>query len=244
MSSSSAAPSPAGGVRVDDLLLQSAGGGALMTPPAPGPSVSVYPTTFYSAGDAMDPGVIVVAPGDERTGVDIRLRPSPAARVSVTNAGGPFNVVCARSARGPAPAMTTAEAAATVWAQMARSRCSASRRALRPEGFRLPRRVSPPRHVNPPSSRLAAPTALRCRGRSAGAVRCDPATVWLMCRWLRRKYRVGTGRHRRRAAIRSRRQADWRAARFGGRWAWRQSATASVDATGRFEIQAPAPGAC
>jgi hypothetical protein len=51
MTSASALPSAGGGVRIDDLLLQSSGNGRLLTIPPPTPGrVSVYPTTVYRDG--------------------------------------------------------------------------------------------------------------------------------------------------------------------------------------------------
>ena len=119
MSSSSAAPSPGGGVRIDDLLLQSTGGGVLVTPPTLGQAVTVYPTTMRGAAGSTLSDPIVAEPGDEHSGVDVQLQPSPSARVSgmVTAAGEPVpNVVVRLIRQGglPLAGENGLEAAATV----------------------------------------------------------------------------------------------------------------------------------
>jgi hypothetical protein len=83
MTSASALPSAGGGVRIDDLLLQSSGNGRLLTIPPPTPGrVSVYPTTVYATGAGTPQVEIAVGPGEERRGVDITLTPSRGVRVS------------------------------------------------------------------------------------------------------------------------------------------------------------------
>jgi hypothetical protein len=82
MNSSSAAPSPGGGVRVDDLLLQSSGGGkSLVVPPPVGGGVATYPTAFHGPSPEA-PTLLVVEAGEERSGIDIRLVPEGAVRIS------------------------------------------------------------------------------------------------------------------------------------------------------------------
>jgi hypothetical protein len=106
MASSSAVPLGGGGVRIDDLLLQSSyDGGPLAIPPPVDGRLFVYPTTYFAQGSADGPEAIVVAAGEERTGVDIHLAPEPTIRVSGTvTAGGspsPNVVVRLMGADGP-----------------------------------------------------------------------------------------------------------------------------------------------
>jgi hypothetical protein len=121
MSSASAVPSAAGGVRIDDLLLQSSAGGRPMTipPPAPG-GLLVYPTTIASSGSRDDPDIDVEA-GEEHANVNLTLRPQRARRVSgiVTADGAPAAKVSVRLIRtdGVLPLHQNGyEAAATVTA--------------------------------------------------------------------------------------------------------------------------------
>jgi hypothetical protein len=81
MSSSSVLPSAGQGVRVGDLLLQSSSLGRVLTvPPPTADAMFVYPTTFF-AGDRGEAASIRVGPGEERRGVDIRLKPERTVRV-------------------------------------------------------------------------------------------------------------------------------------------------------------------
>ena len=117
ISSSSAVPLVGGGVRVDDLLLQSTGDGSpLAIPPPVDGALLVYPTA-YSGSDR--PASITVESGDERTDVDIQLLPAPAVRVSgtVTTDGVPAPNVVVRLVRADGQSLQGEngfEAAATV----------------------------------------------------------------------------------------------------------------------------------
>jgi hypothetical protein len=256
MNSSSAAPSPAGGVRVDDLLLQSASGGALVTPPAPDPNVSVYPATFYGAGDAMEPEVIAVAPGDERAGIDIRLRPSPAARVSgtVTAAGQAVPNVVVRLIRQGMSALQPDngfEAAATVTgADGTFTLLGVTPGAYVLKALRLPRpRLPPALAANPAIVATYAADGPPLPGADLVGAQV-PIT-------MSATDLVDVSMELRRGATASGRlvfdgaappsEADVR--RIGvllvsedGGLPGANLQLVSVDATGRFEIQAPAPG--
>jgi hypothetical protein len=118
MTSASAVPSAAGGVRVDDWLLQSSAGGRLMTSPPPASGdLLVYPTTISGSGSPERD--IVVDAGEERSGLNFRLRPQRARRVTglVTAEGAPAAKVSVRlvATAGPTPLNQIGyEAAATV----------------------------------------------------------------------------------------------------------------------------------
>jgi hypothetical protein len=87
MNSGSAVPSAGGGVRVDDMLLQSSGSGRLVTnpPSTRGGALFVYPTVFYAPSDSTSgSGAITVLAGQERSGVDFHLSPVRTVRVSGT----------------------------------------------------------------------------------------------------------------------------------------------------------------
>ena len=120
MSSRSAVPSPAGGLRIDDLLLQSSGMGRLVTvPPPTADSVFVYPTASYAIAGRDRPAELTVGPGEERSGVDIQLTPARAVRVTgtVTLDGAPLAGVVVRltnAAGHTLQAENGYEAAATV----------------------------------------------------------------------------------------------------------------------------------
>ena len=103
MNSVSAVPSPGGGLRVDDLLLQSSGSGRLMTnpPPTATGALLVYPTTFYGASAARLAASLTAKPGADRSGVDIQLLPVKTVRVSglVTADGRPVSHIPVRLIR-------------------------------------------------------------------------------------------------------------------------------------------------
>jgi hypothetical protein len=84
------------GQRVGDLLLQTALGsgssGAVMTPPADGSKVYVYPAVFYPEATAPSKATIVtVGPGDEKSNINFQIKPVVTLRVSgaVTGPDGP-----------------------------------------------------------------------------------------------------------------------------------------------------------
>lgn len=83
------------GVRVGNLITSGGVNRTLALPPVgPDGRVFAYPTTFYPAATAAAQAtVITLASGDERSGVDLQLRPVPTVRVS-GSASGP---------EGPAP---------------------------------------------------------------------------------------------------------------------------------------------
>lgn len=115
--SSSAVPMVGGGVRIDDLLLQSTGDGSpLAIPPPEDRGLLVYPTSYHGADR---PSAIVVGPGEERRDVDVQLRPAPAVRISgaVAADGGPAANIVVRLVRADGHALqgdNGFEAAATV----------------------------------------------------------------------------------------------------------------------------------
>jgi hypothetical protein len=121
MSSASAVPSAGGGVRIDDLLLQSSGNGRLLTVPPPTPNaVQVYPTRFHGGGTAQ--AEVNVGPGEERKGIDLQLQPARGVRVSgvvlADGAGVPNVGVRLLTTGGPAIQNENGyEAAATVTAR-------------------------------------------------------------------------------------------------------------------------------
>ncbi len=72
------------GVRVGNLITSGGFNRTLSLPPVgPDGRVFAYPTTFYpAAGAALQATVITLASGDERSGVDIQMKPVPTIRVS------------------------------------------------------------------------------------------------------------------------------------------------------------------
>lgn len=118
MNTASAVPSAGGGVRVEDLLLQSSAGARLTTVPPPTNGLLVYPTTIATSGDPDHPDISVNA-GQERSGVNLTLRPERTRRITgtVTADGAPLGKVSVRLIRNDG--LTTLnqngyEAAATV----------------------------------------------------------------------------------------------------------------------------------
>ena len=97
---------PNSGVRVGDVQVQySSGSGRGLVPPPPSPDgrAVTYPTIFYpTATAASQAGVIAVASGEERTGVDLHLKLLPAVRVAGTLTGpeGPMANVGVRLLNG------------------------------------------------------------------------------------------------------------------------------------------------
>lgn len=117
LSSSSAIPQAAGGVRIDEFLLQSTGDDSpLVVPPPVDGSLSVYPTSYYGAAD---PVALSLASGEERANVDITIVPEPAVRIDgrVTAGAQPAANVVVRLVRADSEALLNDngfEAAATV----------------------------------------------------------------------------------------------------------------------------------
>jgi carboxypeptidase family protein len=76
-----------GAVTLGDTLY-SVGRGQPIPPPPQNDAMFVYPTTFYPASPTMSEAITVsLAPGEERTAVDLQLRPVPTVRVSGTVVG-------------------------------------------------------------------------------------------------------------------------------------------------------------
>ena len=68
--------------------VQSLGRGAPTPPPADGPRLFAYPSLFYPAALTVASAAIVsVASGQERTGIDLQVKPVPMVKVSGTVAG-------------------------------------------------------------------------------------------------------------------------------------------------------------
>lgn len=93
-----------GGVRVGDFVLQSSGAGrGLPIPPVGGSGeIAVYPAEYYpDAATAAQATPIVLASGEEKSGVDLQLHLVPTARVSglVTGPAGPIANVAVRLQR-------------------------------------------------------------------------------------------------------------------------------------------------
>lgn len=69
--------------------VQSIGRGAPTPPPAAGPRLLAYPSVYYPAApSAAGASMVTVASGQERTGIDLQVRPVPVVKVSGTVAGG------------------------------------------------------------------------------------------------------------------------------------------------------------
>ncbi len=68
--------------------VQSLGRSAPTPPPADGPRLFAYPSLFYPAApSAASAAIVSVASGQERTGVDLQVKPIPMVKVSGTVAG-------------------------------------------------------------------------------------------------------------------------------------------------------------
>ena len=68
--------------------MQSLGRGAPTPPPADGPRLFAYPSLFYPAAPSVaSAATVAVASGQERTGIDLQVRPVPMVKVSGTVAG-------------------------------------------------------------------------------------------------------------------------------------------------------------
>ena len=68
--------------------VQSMGRGAPTPPPADGPRLFAYPSLFYPAApSAASAAIVSVASGQERTGIDLQVKPVPMVKVSGTVAG-------------------------------------------------------------------------------------------------------------------------------------------------------------
>jgi hypothetical protein len=99
-------PGHASNQRVGDWILQVSG--PMVTPPpvAADGTMTIYPTTFSpQAMTPRDAETIVLAAGAERTGVDVRLRPVRAARVSgvlTASDGAPGQTALRLTPAGPA----------------------------------------------------------------------------------------------------------------------------------------------
>ena len=87
----SGAPMPSmSGMRVGDFQVQAGGLNrwATVLPSGPDGRLLVYPTVFYpGVTSATEATIVTVASGEQRSGVDLVLRPVPAARISGTLSG-------------------------------------------------------------------------------------------------------------------------------------------------------------
>ena len=80
-------PASAGGLQIGDAIYSLARG-SIVPPPVTNGRMMVYPTTFYpSALSPAEAGVITLAAGEEKAGVDIQVQPVATARVSGTLVG-------------------------------------------------------------------------------------------------------------------------------------------------------------
>ncbi len=68
--------------------MQSLGRGAPTPPPADGQRLFAYPSLFYPAApSAASAAMVAVASGQERTGIDLQVKPVPMVKVSGTVVG-------------------------------------------------------------------------------------------------------------------------------------------------------------
>jgi hypothetical protein len=86
---------PGDSAHVGDFLVSSSSGrgnGIMAPPPSPLGAMTIYATTFYPAGPSLAGATLVtVASGQEKSGIDLQLKPEQAFRVMgmVTGPGGP-----------------------------------------------------------------------------------------------------------------------------------------------------------
>jgi hypothetical protein len=91
-------------------LIQTVGRGAVPPPPVPEGRMFAYPTTFYPAAMSSAQAVVVsVKSGEERTGIDVQLKPVAMSRVSgvVMGPDGPAGAISVRLVPADAEPLAT-----------------------------------------------------------------------------------------------------------------------------------------